>query len=117
MTRPDNFDRIDTSEMSHEQRASLANGLWNGEGGMTHLSALRKAAKAGEISDEPRTITSTFTGDSPSEALGRAYALRDEIRDAGRECQARLTGTVYELARSDMDDLYEFELIIEGGEE
>lgn len=116
MTRPEEFDRIDTSELSHEKRVELGQRLWDGEGGMAHLSALRKAARADEVSSEPRTITSTFTGDTPSEALGRAYGLRDDLRDAGVSCEARLTGTVYELGKSEYEDLYEFELVIEGGE-
>lgn len=113
---PDEFDRIDTSELSHEERAEIGHELWNGEGGMSHLSALRRAANAGEVSRTPRTITSTYTGDSPAAALGRAYNLRDDLRAAGVACDARLTGTVYELGKSEYDDLYEFELVIEGGE-
>jgi hypothetical protein len=77
---------------------------------MDDMARIIQQANAGTISDEPRTITSTYHGDSKEAALGRAYSIRDAIRDAGLDCTASLTGRAW---RTETTTFYEFELHIE----
>lgn len=105
---------IDTTEMSQSEQEQIGLDLWQGEGGIAQIMQIETRARAGTLDPEPRTITSTYHGQSREEALGRAYEIRDTLRNNGHDASAELTGKAYKLEDT---TLFEFALHINGGSE
>lgn len=79
---------------------------------MGRNTRLMLSAENGVLRDLPRTITSKFDGDGPAEALGKAYSMRDAIRDGGYKCECEYLGETEGFAWSD-DTWHEVEFTIE----
>jgi hypothetical protein len=75
--------------------------------------ALSFGLAAGMIPTDGKVISRPYSGDTKAEALGKAYANRDKIRENGGECEAHyveeagiLDGVTYhtiEIVMSDGD--------------
>jgi hypothetical protein len=57
---------------------------------LSEIQRLSMSAKAGTLSDDAQTRSFIFEGPTKAEALGRAYSLRDGIRDGGYDCEATI---------------------------
>jgi len=71
-TQPDSLDDIDTSILDE----------------LGDTFDLLMDANNDHLSPEAQTYEFRFIGDTRAEALGKAYVIRDAIRDAGRTCEA-----------------------------
>jgi len=67
------------SEMSQEEQAEHTT--------LGADFALAAALNAGEVPDVGTVIEKTYEGEDKASALGKAYITRDQIRDAGGECE------------------------------
>ena len=63
-------------------------------------------ANNGYLSPEAQTHEFRFIGDTRSEALGKAYVIRDAIRDAGRTCEATYDEEADDVEWMDDDTLH-----------
>lgn len=106
--------RIDTSELSDERKIELAKRwLHASEGSAAELLKTKYRALRGDADPTPRTITTEIHGDSPADALGRMYRMRDKLETQDDiDVEADLTGVEYILPST---TFYQVELTINGG--
>lgn len=99
---------IRAEDMSEKERLDLAQSF---VGEINEHLSVKTSALSDERTVDPQTLTEAYTGDTPAEALGKAYALRDLIEThSERSVTCELTGTEYLLS---MGSMYEVEVIIE----
>lgn len=89
---------IDTDEMTAEKRIELANRMIDGDGGMNDIAQIKREALSGDLSDDPRTITTEHFGDSPEAALARVLKHKDLIESQTEiDVSCELTGKTWKF--------------------
>jgi len=73
------MDLIDATELPQSEKEELVNRMITDSGGINSMIRLRQQAICDELGNSPRTITTQVRGNSPEDALGRSYKLRDLI--------------------------------------
>jgi len=105
---------IDTTDWPQSDKTDLAKELMYDEGGLNHLASVAADARSGDLDDTPRTITTTYTATSREGALGKAYALRDELmKQEGVDVSSELTGRAW---KTEATTFFEVDIHINGGD-
>jgi len=105
---------IDTTDWPQSDKTDLAKELMYDEGGLNHLASVAADARSGDLDDTPRTITTTYTAESRSAALGKAYSLRDVlIEEGGVDASANLTDRAW---KTEATTFFEVDIHINGGD-
>lgn len=106
---------ITTDDMSHEKRVSLAKRMINGDGGISDIVQIKRQADSGDLSADPRTITTEHFGDTPEAALARVFKHRDFIESETEiDVSCELTGKTWEFPDT---TFYEIDIHLNGGDE
>jgi hypothetical protein len=62
---------------------------------MTDTISLALMLEKGNVPDPGTTVEQLYPGETKAQALGRAYAIRDRIQDAGGSCEAEYIEPVW----------------------